>query len=34
MQEALDIADGKIEAKSYSSIEELDADIDADEDDA
>lgn len=34
MQEALDIVDGKIEAKSYSSIEELDADIDAEEDDA
>jgi len=33
MQETLDIIDGKIEAKVYSSIEELDADIDAEEDD-
>jgi hypothetical protein len=32
MQEALDIVDGKIEAKVYSSIEELDTDIDAEED--
>ena len=33
MQEAMDIIDGKIEAKSYSSIEELDADIEAENDD-
>jgi hypothetical protein len=33
MQETLDIMDGKIEAKEYDTMEELYADIDAEEDD-
>ena len=33
MQETLDIMDGKIEAKSYATVEEMNADIDAEEDD-
>ncbi|MCL2101109.1 MAG: hypothetical protein FWH22_05290 [Fibromonadales bacterium] len=33
IQEGMDILSGKIEAKSYSSMEELDADIEAEEDD-
>jgi hypothetical protein len=33
MQETLDIMDGKIEAKEYDTMEELYADIDAEEND-
>jgi hypothetical protein len=33
MQETLDIMDGKIEAKSYATVEEMNADIDAEDDD-
>jgi len=32
MQEALDIVDGKIKTKQYSTVEEMHADIDAEED--
>jgi len=33
MQETLDIMDGKIKVKSYATVEEMNADIDAEEDD-
>jgi len=33
MQETLDILDGKIKVKSYATVEEMNADIDAEEDD-
>jgi hypothetical protein len=33
MQETLDIVDGKIKVKSYATVEELNADIDAEDDD-
>jgi hypothetical protein len=33
MQEAEDIASGKIKAKRYKTVEEMNADIDAEEDD-
>jgi len=33
MQETLDILDGKIRVKSYATVEEMNADIDAEEDD-
>jgi hypothetical protein len=33
MQETLDILDGKIKVKSYTTVEEMNADIDAEADD-
>ena len=33
MQETLDIMDGKIKVKSYATVEEMNADIDAEKDD-
>ena len=33
MQETLDILDGKLKVKSYSTVEEMNADIDAEDDD-
>lgn len=33
MQETLDIIDGKTKVKSYATVEEMNADIDAEEDD-
>ncbi len=33
MQETLDILDGKIKVKSYATVEEMNADIDAEADD-
>ncbi|MCL2220055.1 MAG: hypothetical protein FWC23_08125 [Chitinispirillia bacterium] len=33
MQETLDIMDGKIKVKSYATVEEMNADIDAEDDD-
>jgi hypothetical protein len=33
MQETLDIMDGKVKVKSYATVEEMNADIDAEEDD-
>jgi hypothetical protein len=33
MQETLDIMDGKIKVKSYATVDEMNADIDAEDDD-